>query len=90
MTTHSTFRGRPRQEQSRDVLPLAVPAMLIASVMLVGALVGLTMLPGWAHDYGPELVYSALLIYLGLALQLWWWGLTLWRTRANSKRDSTS
>ncbi len=51
---------------------------VIASVMLIGALVRLSVVSGWARDYGSGLVYFALIVYLALALRMLWWGVTLW------------
>ncbi len=69
-------------------MPLAVPAVVIASTMLVGMLVALVvLLPDWARDYGAGLVYLAVLIYAGLALRLLWWGVTLLRARVADTDD---
>ncbi|MFI9632803.1 hypothetical protein ACIHAX_08925 [Nocardia sp. NPDC051929] len=63
-----------------DSVPLAVPAVVLASIMLIGMLVALVLLlPNWARDYGADLVYLAVLIYAGLALRLLWWGVTVLR-----------
>ncbi|MFE7744750.1 hypothetical protein [Nocardia sp. NPDC057455] len=65
-----------------DAAPLAVPAVVIASMMLIGMLAAiLVLLPGWARDYGAGLVYLAVLIYAGLAVRLLWWGVAILRTR---------
>ncbi|MGW4093086.1 hypothetical protein [Nocardia sp. NPDC004750] len=61
-------------------MPLAVPAVVLAAIMLIGMLVALVLLlPDWARDYGAGLVYLAVLIYAGLALRLLWWGVTILR-----------
>ncbi|MGQ4615402.1 hypothetical protein [Nocardia sp. R7R-8] len=74
--------------QDQDAVPLAVPAVVIASTMLVGMLVALALvLPDWARDYGADLVYLAALIYAGLALRLLWWGVTLLRARVTDTEE---
>ncbi len=90
MSTYPAFRGRHSQQQSAELLPLAVPAMVIASVMLIGALVRLSVVSGWARDYGPGLVYFALIVYLALVLRMLWWGVTLWGTRLVYERNGMS
>ncbi|MBF6222007.1 hypothetical protein IU479_28330 [Nocardia abscessus] len=76
------FPPRPPDSASDpDAVPLAVPAVVIASIMLAGVLVAVVALPAWAHDYGAGLVYSAAVIYVGLAIRLLWWGVTVLRDR---------
>ncbi|WP_406230348.1 hypothetical protein [Nocardia sp. NBC_01009] len=70
----------PRSAPDPDALPLAVPAVVMASIMLIGMLVAfVVLLPDWAHDYGADLLYIAVLIYFGLAVRLLWWGVAILR-----------
>ncbi|MBF6229386.1 hypothetical protein [Nocardia abscessus] len=69
-------------------MPLAVPAVVIASIMLVGVLAAVgVLLPAWAKDYGAELVYSAAVIYVGLAIRLLWWGVAVLRDRVTDSEE---
>ena len=61
-----------------DIALLAGPAMTLGSTMLLVALLGLPLLPGWADDYGP-LVYFAVFLFLSLAARLLWWGIIVRR-----------
>ncbi|WP_280495392.1 hypothetical protein [Nocardia asiatica] len=50
----------------------------------------LSVVSGWARDYGPGLVYFALIVYLALVLRMLWWGVTLWGTRLVYERNGMS
>jgi hypothetical protein len=78
------FIPRPSSGGTPDpeAAPLAVPAVVVATIMLLGMPAAvLVLLPSWARDYGADLVYLAVLIYTGLAVRLLWWGVAILRTR---------
>ncbi|MEU2041858.1 hypothetical protein [Nocardia niwae] len=69
-------------------MPLAVPAVVIASIMLLGMLVAaVVLLPAWARDYGAILVYVAVVVYAGLAFRLLWWGVAILRARVSETEE---
>ncbi|MGK8488184.1 hypothetical protein [Nocardia asiatica] len=78
----------PGSAPDPDAVPLAVPAVVLASLMLVGIGVAVVvLLPDWAHDYGAVLVYLAVAIYVGLAIRLLWWGVAILRDRVADSEE---
>lgn len=63
-----------------------VPAVVIASIMLVGVLGAFTTVPAWANDYSSNLVHLAVVLCIVLSVRLLSWGVALLRADAVSIR----
>ncbi|MGY4099131.1 hypothetical protein ACW2Q0_06165 [Nocardia sp. R16R-3T] len=61
-------------ELNLTLAPLAVATGLI---LLIAAFATVTLMPGWAADYGASLVYLAIFLYVTIAGRLTWWGVDI-------------